>query len=133
MRNIIVIAACIALAGCTPAQQQTASTLTPVAADALNTASPSTVTKLNAQRPAILAGLAAARAAAVAGGASASTLAQIDADITLAQSGFDNIATLAANDAKPVTATNSGNSPAWEQSLLDDAVKVAGIVLPMVL
>lgn len=127
----VIIASCIALAGCTIPQR--ASSLTPVAADALNAASPSTVTKLSASCPAILQGIAMARAGAVVAGASAAELAKIDSDAALAKSGCDNIAVLAANDAKPPSPTNSGDSHAWELSLLSDAVKVASVVLPMVL
>lgn len=127
----ILLAATAIVPACTV--PQTASSLTPVAADALNAASPSTVTKLSASCPAIIQGIAMARAGAVVAGASAAELAKIDSDAAMAKAGCDNITVLAANDAKPASPTNSGDSHAWEMSLLSDAVKVASVVLPMVL
>lgn len=69
-------------------------------------------------------GLAAT--AIVAKGGAANTVAQAQATVAASCSAAGQVA-LAANDGKPVSATNSGNSPAWLTSVLADAEKAAGI------
>ncbi len=114
---------------CTPSQGNIPPVSDAAAAPAVDAATANTA-KIAAVSQAVVTGIAAVKAGAIAAGADSATLAQIGTDQALAQSGKDNVAALAANDA---AGTSPTDSTSWELSLLKEAVQVAGVVLPLVL
>lgn len=121
----------LTLAGCTSPQMQTAGSVAPAAISVASAVDPATVAKIAAVCPAVQTGLALA-AVTVKGGA-ANTVAQAQATAA-ASCTAAGVQQLAANDAQPVSASNSGDSAAWLNSLLADAAiaaKVAAVVVPL--
>lgn len=133
---ILALFLAMSLTGClTPQQAKQVDKAAVTAVDVQATVAPQTIAKVDAACPAVQTGIKAVLVAAKSAHASPDALKQIRQNYKLAEAACteEGKQALAINDTKPPSVTNSGNSWAWLVGLLPDALKIAGIVLPMVL
>lgn len=125
--------------GCmTPSQTQTPTTVAASAVTAAKAIDPVAVAKVAAACPAVLNGLAAVKVAATLAKASSASLARISGDQAVATGSCTAAGQkqLASNDAQPITATNSGDSATFLNTVLTDgeeAAQIAEAVAPFVI